>query len=147
MLSTLTRGRHARCPLLYFIRHLMRPPTEASAKKRAWQAFALYIRKRDLRCVTCGGATTEAGHFFHTSDKASVKTLGGNEIWYDERNVNGQCGHCNRWKSGNQVQYALFLEEKYGMGILQTLRDLFNTPRKWTLEEVLAIEEQYKSLV
>ncbi len=121
----------------------MRPPTPKSAKQRAWKSFSAFIRKRDPLCVTCKKPTTEAGHFLHTSDKGSTKTLGGNEIWYDERNVNGQCGHCNRWKSGNQIKYTMYLQEKYGYEIVPELYKLFRTPRKYTIEELLEIEERY----
>lgn len=120
--------------------------TPAGAKKKAWQAFARYIRSRDPFCVTCGAPTTEAGHYKHTTDKGTTKTLGGNELWFDERNVNGQCGVCNRWHSGRLDAYALYLEKTYGPGILQELQRKFNIPRKWTMDEMLAIAEKYNNL-
>jgi len=122
----------------------MRPPTAASAKERAWSAFAAFIRKRDPNCITSDGKTTEAGHFLHTTDKGTNPNLGGNEIWYNEQNVHGQCGSCNRFKSGNLAEYAVFIEEKYGVGTIQKLHKLRNTPKKWTIEELLAVEELYK---
>jgi len=116
--------------------------TPEGAKKKAWTAFARYIRNRDPNCVTCGHPTTEAGHFLHNSDKKN-KQLGGNALWYDEQNVHGQCGVCNRWKSGNLASYSLFLEDKYGHGIIQELYTKFRTSRKYTIEELLDIEEYY----
>ena len=121
----------------------MRPPTEASAKERAWRAFSKFIRLRDPQCITCGKPTTEAGHYFHTSDKGTNPHLGGNEVWFNEKNVHGQEYSCNREKSGNLSLYTLYIEEKYGMGIVQDLRKLYNTPRKWTIEELLEIEKIY----
>ena len=122
----------------------MRSPTPASAKSRAWKAFSAYIRKRDPYCITSEGKTTEAGHFLHTTDKDTNPNLSGNELWYNEKNVNGQCGSCNRFKSGNLAEYAVKLEEKWGAGTIAELYKLRRTPRKFTLEEILAVEELYK---
>ena len=120
----------------------MRPPTVRSAKKRAWSALARYVRTIEPRCCTCDAPTTEAGHYQHNSDKEN-KQLGGNELWYYLKNIHGQCGLCNRWKSGNLAQYSLFMEEKYGAGILQEIRKLYRTPRKWKISELLEVEELY----
>lgn len=114
-----------------------------TAKGKAWKAFARFIRARDPYCITCGDRTTEAGHFLHNSDKEN-KQLGGNLAWYDERNVNGQCGVCNRHNGGRGPIYSLRLEEKYGHGILQELYTKFRTEKKWTMEEVLAVESEYQ---
>ncbi|MHB1086431.1 MAG: recombination protein NinG, partial [Minisyncoccota bacterium] len=87
--------------------------------------------------------TTEAGHYQHNSDKKN-KQLGGNELWYYLKNIHGQCPTCNRWKSGNLSVYSLFMEEKYGHGILQEIRTLYHTPKKWTIQELLEVEALYK---
>ncbi len=114
-----------------------------TAKKKAWEALARYVRTIEPACCTCGAPTTEAGHYQHNSDKQN-KQLGGNELWYEIRNIHGQCGTCNRWKSGNLAPYALFMEEKYGAGIIQELNRLYRTPRKWTIPEILAVAEMYE---
>lgn len=116
------------------------------AKLKAWTAFAKYIRQRDPYCITCGNPTTEAGHYKHNTDKANNK-LGGNELWYSEQNVHGQDAYCNRWRNGAPNEYALFLEKKYGHGILQELDKKFRTARKYTVEELLAIAEKYTKLL
>lgn len=55
-----------------------------------WEAFAAVIRERDADrgCISCGGAVESAGHGVSRRRTATK---------YDERNVNGQCLHCN-WK-------------------------------------------------
>jgi hypothetical protein len=108
-------------------------------KITTWEVFARFIRARDPWCVSCLAQgkqvpTTEAGHYKHNSERS--QSLGGNALWFDARNVHGQCGACNRWKSGNLAAYALYLEEKYGQGILQDLNTLYNTPKKWTREDI-----------
>lgn len=117
--------------------------TIKGAKTRAWTALSRYVRARDPHCVTCGAPSTEAGHYRHNSDKPN-KQLGGNALWYDDRNINGQCMRCNHFKSGNLDSYALYLEGKHGKGILQKLNKLFLTPKKWTIEGILAVEQHYK---
>lgn len=114
----------------------------SGAKQKAWEAIARYVRTIEPRCCTCGAPTTEAGHFLHNSDKEN-KQLGGNALWYDIRNIHGQCGRCNRYRSGNLAHYGYFLDEKYGEGTRQELRRLFNTPRKWTIPEILGVAEKY----
>lgn len=113
------------------------------AKEKAWTAFARFIRNRDPYYITCGGHTTEAGHFLHTTDKTNQQ-LGGNELWYDERNVHGQCGVCNRYKSGAGAIYSAKLIEQYGDGIIQELWKKFRTVKKWTIPELLEIARKYE---
>ncbi len=121
----------------------MRKTSPATAKRRAWKACSKYIRARDKGCCTCPAPATQAGHYQHNSDKDTVKTLGGNELWYFEKNIHGQCSSCNLYRSGNGVKYALFLENKYGKGILQEIQQLYYKPKKWSVEEILAIEQKF----
>lgn len=120
--------------------------TIKGAKQKAWNAIARYVRSIEPRCCTCGNPTTEAGHFLHNSDKTNQQ-LGGNELWYDIRNIHGQCGTCNRWKSGNGSVYAHFLIEKYGDGIIKELYSKFRTPKKWTVKELLDVESKYTAMM
>lgn len=121
----------------------MRTISIKGAKTKAWKAISLYVRNRDRTCVTCSKSpATQAGHYKHNSDKPN-KQLGGNALWYDERNLGGQCTRCNCYNSGELDAFALFLEERYGAGILQDLQRLFITPKKWTIEELLEIEKEY----
>lgn len=115
-------------------------------KLRTWTALSKYVRRRDGRCVTCDkGSADHAGHLFHNSDKPN-KQLGGNQLWYDPQNINGQCFSCNNMHSGRREMYALYLERKYGKGILQKLHKKFITSKKWTLEELKEIELKYVAL-
>lgn len=117
------------------------------AKERAWNALSRYARARDKICVTCKTNTAmQGGHYRHNSDKAN-KQLGGNALWYDERNINGQCSHCNLYKSGRLDEYSLYLESRYGQGILQELERLFRIPKKWTIEELTLVAEKYESKI
>jgi hypothetical protein len=121
----------------------MRKLTIKGAKTKAWTAISRYVRSIEKQCCTCGKPTSAAGHWKHNGDKPN-NNLGGNELWYDIRNIHGQCFYCNNFQSGNLSEYSIFLENKYGAGILQELQHLYNTPRKWTIEEILAVAELYE---
>ncbi len=112
------------------------------AKEKAWKATSLLVRKRDPICVTCKvRPTTQCGHWKHNSDKPNQQ-LGGNALWYDLRNLAGQCTVCNCYNSGELDEFGLYLEEKHGFGILQELQRLYNTPKKWTILELLQLAEE-----
>lgn len=118
--------------------------TPKSAKLRAWKALSLLVRAEEPVCITCGKKyTTEAGHYEPNGERN--QQLGGNLLWYDRRNIHGQCPYCNRFGSRQvmMTRYSVFLEHKYGKGILQEFRRLRDTPRKWTIEELLAKEEEF----
>lgn len=112
-------------------------------KREAWQTLSKYVRKRDKKCITCGGTPDHAGHFQYNSERK--KDLGGNELWYDERNIHAQCVGCNNYKSGNLVPYTIFMERTYGVGIVQELYTLWRTPKKWTREQVQEVIDYYKA--
>ena len=134
------------CLLCRPSQEVMRKSSVLSVKTRAWKALSRYVRSIEKRCCTCGGIATEAGHWKHNGDKPN-KNLGGNMLWYEIRNIHAQCPVCNRWKSGDLAEYAIFLEEKYGRGILQELQKLYNTPYKWTIEEIEGIAIHYEELL
>lgn len=116
--------------------------TIKALKGEAWKTIALYVRKRDKKCVSCAtGLADNCGHYQVNTERN--QELGGNALWYDVRNLNGQCVSCNKWRSGNLAPYAIYLEEKYGSGILQELRRLWQTPKKWTRQEIEEIIEKY----
>ena len=90
-------------------------------KKKAWKVFSKYIKTKYSKngycqCITCGKQhpleETHAGHYIHGNTKPT---------YFDERNVHPQCVACNMHRSGNLNQYALYLEGRYGVGILQEL--------------------------
>jgi len=112
-----------------------------TARDKAWKYFSKWIRLRDPRCVTCGAPTTQAGHFIH----------GVTDTWlnFDERNINGQCAHCNLYLSGNLIEYTEYIRSKYGQEALDELRKLrdeyqemgFERP---TIQDYRDIAEKYK---
>jgi hypothetical protein len=123
----------------------------SSAKRRAWDAFSRYVRLRDaiettrtkthVRCCTCGEVypafgkgCVQAGHF-----------IGGrnNSILFDERCVHGQCYVCNVHKKGASDEYWLFMEKKYGRGVIDELMIQKRLLMPLKVFELLEIEEKY----
>ena len=111
-------------------------------KLKAWGAMSRYIRTRDKRCVTCGSGIAEhCGHYLRNGERNAQ--LGGNALWFDERNFGGQCAACNLYRNGEPTKFAIFLEYKHRHGILQELSDLRNKPKKWTREEIIEVEKKF----
>jgi len=108
-----------------------------------------YIRRRDAtinkeygRCCTCNKIIHwkdgDAGHY-EKRQHTNIK--------YHERNAHLQCQQCNRFKGGMQAEYALFLERKYGLGILQELDRLKWIPRKLSPLDIAGMIEGYKEKI
>lgn len=115
-------------------------------RKDCWRVFSKYIRLRDkYTCFTCGKDMNtckeyaQAGHYVPQSK--------GNRLRFDERNVNCQCASCNMHQHGNLAVYALRLEEKYGLGILQEFNSIKNGVKKFERYELEEMIERYNGLV
>jgi len=90
--------------------------------KTADKWFSKFIRARDadnngvIRCISCGQPVhwkkADAGHFIKRQHMS---------LRFNEKNVNGQCRGCNWLKQGNDINYAIGLEKKYGPGIIEEL--------------------------
>lgn len=120
--------------------------TIAKYKKRIWTKYVSpYIRLRDcdehfeIQCCTCNTKRhwkkMHAGHFKHGNTKQS---------YFYEKNVHGQCVSCNMYRSGNLAVYCIFLESKYGHGILQEIDKLADSSATWNWNSLEYIELEYK---
>jgi hypothetical protein len=112
---------------------------ESDAKK----VFQKYIRLRDakLPCISCGklNATDWAGGHFYSAGMYSG-------LMFDERNCHKQCNsHCNKFLSGNLLEYRKGLIERYGADFVNELDRISNEKRnyKYTKEELIAKKLQY----
>lgn len=114
------------------------------AHERAWNAFSLYVRLRDadingyVKCFTCDTPyhykEMDAGHFIH---RASLD--------FDEFNINPQCTKCNRYLSGNAIEYTLRMIRLYGQEVVDDLMARKNDPVKYKLSDLLELEKYYKT--
>jgi len=96
-------------------------------KKKAWNAFSLYIRAKyadsngDVKCVTCGhvakwkGDGMQAGHYVNSRC---------NSVLLNEDIVYPQCVKCNIYKHGNQNMYNFFMLKKHTKKKLEEFENL-----------------------
>jgi len=56
----------------------------------------------------------EAGHFIGRSNMS---------LRWDEKNVNGQCGHCNQTLNGNPHGYEYGITDRYGKKELDRIKN------------------------
>ena len=127
----------------------------ALAKKKAWDAFSIYIRTRDcIRftgdptrgiCVTCKTPRSikelQAGHFVGGR---------GNAVLFDERLVYSQDGYCNQKPpmglGGNYAAYTLFMfDEGYTREEIEGFLALKGQIKQYKTKDFFEIADLYKN--
>jgi len=102
--------------------------------KGAQTAVNKYIRMRDYGkpCVSCGslpepkrGGTMDAGHYRSRGAAAHLR--------FDLFNIHAQCVKCNRFGSGNAVDYRIELIKRIGLERVERLEH-DNGCRKFTAD-------------
>lgn len=106
-----------------------------------------WVRLRDwhLGCISCGkpfnpdqiGGSCDAGHY---RSKGSAKHLR-----FDERNLHGQCKHCNDYLAGNPVGYRMGLIERIGIEAVEAL-EVDQAQRKYTRQDLREMRDHYRAL-
>ena len=91
-------------------------------KAKLDRIFSEFIRLRDsdengyIRCISCNSIhkwkESDAGHYVNRSIMS---------LRYDEKNVNAQCRHCNRFQEGNMIGYNHGLIDKHGDSVISYL--------------------------
>ena len=114
--------------------------TIPQATKKAQQATNRYIRARDAGkpCICCGeitaqkyGGTMEAGHYRSRGASAHLR--------FNVLNIHLQTARCNRFLSGNAVNYRIGLIERIGLERVEELEN-DNEPRTFNLEYLRRIK-------
>jgi hypothetical protein len=73
-------------------------------------------------CISCGSyEPLEAGHYKSVGAFANMQ-------WYIH-NIHGQCHYCNQHLSGNQKEYRIGLERRYGTDYVEMIES-FNANNK-----------------
>jgi len=103
------------------------------------KVFSIWIRERDNHtCVTCGkkmkSNESQCGHYI---------SRGKNNTRFSEINCNCQCSGCNIFKGGNMPAYTIFLERKYGYGIIQKLKKEGDTIKQFKEKELIELIKKY----
>lgn len=107
--------------------------------------FSEYIRRRDSntqgigRCISCKRfihwKDADAGHYVNRRHMS---------LRYDEKNVNLQCRHCNRFYEGNMIGYYNGLVDKYGKDVIMYLEIKKSNTCKLTKSDYEALIKHYK---
>lgn len=116
--------------------------------KDAQTAFNAFIRARDVEqpCICCGRATTKVtGLGSHGWDSGHYRSTGSApHLRFNEDNAHRQLVYCNRNKAGNAVDYRVGLIARIGLARVEAL-EADQTPRKWTIEQLIAIKQEYRA--
>lgn len=116
--------------------------------KEAQVAFNAWIRCRDrlagYPCISSGrpldwsGNAVDAGHYRSTGSAPHLR--------FNEDNVHAQSKHDNQYLAGNAVDYRIQLVKRIGLARVEALES-DDTPRKWTVEQLIEIKKHYSALV
>ena len=137
-------------------------------KTTAWNWCSKYIRLRDaiaycerygidlgqfndtrhipLKCCTCSTVKSwmymQAGHFY------SRGLGGGSGVYWDERNIAGQCPQCNQFRQGAAQEFEVYLIDLYGQDVLDELAVKNRIPQKENIHAIgTYYKQEYKKLV
>lgn len=97
------------------------------------------------RCVTCGAYGLwyifSGGHFIAQSKGQATK--------YELDNVNCQCTNCNKWEDdqGRQNLHGFYIDQKYGQGRADELRQLSNQVKSRSLSELETAIDHVTNLI
>jgi hypothetical protein len=110
-------------------------------------SFQKWVRMRDvgLPCISCGNInpTDWAGGHYFSAGKYSG-------FMFDERNCHKQCNsHCNKFLSGNLLEYRKGLIKRYGIDFVDQLENESDSKRdyKFSKEELIAKKLKYDILI
>lgn len=110
--------------------------------KEAQVAFNSYIRVRDKnkQCISCPclpGDTVQGGKF----DAGHYRSRGSaSHLRYHLLNCHSQCVKCNRYLSGNVVEYRKGLIARIGGERVEQI-EMGNNPRKFTIEYLKRVKK------
>lgn len=114
--------------------------------REAQQAFNEFIRWRDRvaghACISSGrpldwsGNQTDAGHYRSVGAASHLR--------FNELNCHAQSKMDNRFLSGAAVDYRIGLIKRIGLEAVEMLES-DNTVKRYTIEELKAIKEEYRA--
>lgn len=120
--------------------------TRSDWMKEAQTAFNAFVRfrDRDQPCICCGqplhsgevGGQYDCGHYRSVGSAPHMR--------FDERNAHAQRKQCNRWGSGRAVDYRIGLIARIGLEAVEDMES-DQSVRKWTIDELKAIRDEYRT--
>lgn len=118
----------------------------------AWKWFRKYVilhysKDGVCRCVTCGALKKVGDPKLHLGHLIKVFDSGAKTNFataFDERNAAPQCYKCNVKEGGRELDMMNFINNKFGKGTYDKLRDKARNPIFGFRMELPAIAEKYK---
>ena len=99
---------------------------------------SIIVRRRDRRCVTCGGTRDlQCSHFYSRRYLA---------IRFNLVNCNAMCGFCNRRHNRDPFPYMKYMQAKYGPEAVEGLNASRASRRKITDDELRRTLGSYKAM-
>lgn len=124
--------------------------TKPQLTKEAQKAFNKYVRARDIGkpCISCGKQmqhdSSAIGGGAHDVDCGHYRSVGSApHLRFDQRNAHAQCVHCNRYRSGNAVDYRIGLIARIGLDAVEAL-EADNEPKHYTHDDLRTIRRLYE---
>lgn len=118
--------------------------------EKAQESVNRFVRKRDsingfFICISCQKLKPinqmNAGHYYPKEPRRY------RSIRFDLHNINGQCVRCNKFLSGNLIEYRKNLLEKIGEENLKQLDKLAELKNfRFTREFLIELIEKYKNI-
>lgn len=116
-------------------------------KAKAKKAFHAFVRVRDAgkQCASCDTILLRLGRAGGDYDAGHFRSVGSaKHLEFDERNVWGQCKHCNDHMKGNPQEYERRLRIRKGDSFVdELLAD--QAPRHLKINDYQRIETDYKA--
>lgn len=109
--------------------------------REAQSAVNAYVRARDANkpCISCQvktvhkfGGSMDAGHYRSRGSAAHLR--------FNVLNIHSQCVTCNRWQSGNVVDYRINLIKRIGIDLVERLES-DNSTRKFDRDYLIRIKK------
>ncbi len=109
--------------------------------------FSEYIRKRDTpngagQCCTCGKLLQYKGsHCGHFMSRVHQSTR------YDEQNCAIQCPFCNTYRQGEQYQFGIYIDRRWGKGTAESLLHKSRMLCKRNRNDILYLTKEFRTKI
>lgn len=109
-------------------------------------AMHAWVRARDegKPCISCDTVLLKLGRPGGDYDAGHLRSVGSaKHLEFDERNIHGQCKHCNDYKAGNPQEYERRLRLRVGDAEVDALL-ADQDSRKYSIDDFIAMTEHYR---
>ena len=113
-------------------------PTKRSVTRHLDKIFAEIVRSK-YRCVKC--------HKVQNLNTAHIYSRSNRSVRWDFKNALCLCAGCHIfWAHKNPIEFTEFVKDYLGEYEYNELRIRANTIKKWTLDEMLVLLEEFKKV-